>query len=101
MMLPQASRAILLALLLVPGLALADAFDVTMTVVGQDESFDETVVNRIALPFGQAASSETAATPESEPDALRRLPPLWQGQRTPDGRGRPPAQIPQLETGLR
>ena len=42
---------------LYPALALADAFDVTMTVVGQDESFDETVVNRIALPFGQATSN--------------------------------------------
>ncbi len=103
MMLTVSARAGLLALLLwIPGPSLADAFDVTMTVVGQGESFDETVVNRIVLPFGQAAGGETDTTAaQNEPDTLRRLPPLWQAERNPNARERAPAQIPQLDAGLR
>ncbi len=36
---------------LAPVAAWADNFDITMDVVGTDESFDEVIVNRIALPF--------------------------------------------------
>ena len=39
-----------------PTLVLADEFDITMDVVGAEESFDEVIVNRIALPFMQNGS---------------------------------------------
>ena len=38
------------------GVAHADEFDITMDVVGDEESFDEVIVNRIALPFAQSSS---------------------------------------------
>ncbi len=36
-----------------PVVAWADDFDITMDVVGTDESFDEVIVNRISLPFAE------------------------------------------------
>ena len=48
-------KKILLSLVLMaPLLAQADEFDITMKVVDSNESFDEAIVNRIALPFSTA-----------------------------------------------
>lgn len=52
------SKTAIAAALLVPVAAFADDFDITMDVVGADESFDEVIVNRIALPFAGSANRD-------------------------------------------
>ncbi|MGJ8670887.1 MAG: hypothetical protein ACSHXK_15480 [Oceanococcus sp.] len=47
---------VLVAAVFAPSAAFADEFDITMDVVGAEESFDEVIVNRIALPFSQSSS---------------------------------------------
>ena len=57
-------------LLLSPSLVLADKFDITMDVVGAEESFDEVIVNRIALPFTQSSSKALDAQNSRSADGL-------------------------------
>ncbi|ORE88484.1 hypothetical protein ATO7_01375 [Oceanococcus atlanticus] len=55
-----------------PMVAWADEFDITMDVVGADESFDEVIVNRISLPFAEREGShvDPQATQNESPDSL-------------------------------
>ncbi len=57
-------RTLLASLMLLSTVAAADEFDITMEIIGADESIDEAIVNRIALPF---AMSRTAVVPGSRP----------------------------------
>lgn len=50
--------AVFAVVLSAPLAALADEFDITMDVVGAEESFDEVIVNRIALPFSRNEDNE-------------------------------------------
>ena len=61
---------------LAPVVAWADDFDITMDVVGADESFDEVIVNRIALPFSGREGSrvdQQAVEGESSDSLLDNL----------------------------
>ncbi len=60
---------LILSLLLAPAWVWADEFDITMDVVGAEESFDEVIVNRIALPFAPASGRHPDAPPRLESDA--------------------------------
>lgn len=70
-------KKILLSLaLMAPMLAQADEFDITMNVVDSNESFDEAIVNRIALPFSSApdkAGRDDVRVEALRPDALGEL----------------------------
>lgn len=57
---------------LCPVVAWADDFDITMDVVGADESFDEVIVNRISLPFAEREGTrvDPQATQNDGADSL-------------------------------
>lgn len=55
------------------GTAFADDFDITMDVVGVNESFDQAIVNQIDLPFVTATANEGLEPLALEGNALQQL----------------------------
>ncbi len=62
-----------IGLLLASAVAWADDFDITMNVIEADETFDEAIVNRIALPFSSTSASQAAKAKAQQKDDLRQL----------------------------
>lgn len=63
-----------IAMLLASPLAFAaDEFDITMDVVGADESFDEAIVNQIELPFAASKNGLGLDATALESSTLEQL----------------------------
>ncbi len=92
----------MLLMSLAPGAGLADPFDVTMTVVGPGERFDESVVNRIALPFASLPQGPAESRPTEAPMMpVDRLPELWREETSVGAPDLHERAIPPLDTGWR
>lgn len=62
-----------IGMLLASAVAWADDFDITMNVIEANETFDEAIVNRIALPFTSSSASQAAKAKAESQDSLRQL----------------------------